>query len=146
MKKICTILSATVLCLSGCTPTVATHGNIIQDYQVTGIQSGRHTREDVRRLLGSPTVTSSFSDKIWYYVGKKTAKRGILDPKVTQERIVEIVFSDAGLVESVREIDAEDRDVPISDRETPTSGNDTTLIQQFLGNIGRFAPPGGQNE
>lgn len=53
--------------------------------------------------------------------------------------MVVIAFDESGRVRSVEKFGQErGQDVAIVRRETPTAGNDLNLVQEFLGNIGRF--------
>ena len=67
-------------------------------------------------------------------------KHGILDPEVVEERIIVVAFNEEGYVNVIREIDRDRLNVPISKDETETRGNEVTVAQQFLGNLGRFNP------
>lgn len=125
--------------LSACTPQVATRGNLLEDYQMKEILPGIDAKEDVVRKIGSPTTIAPFDDNVWYYMGQRTEKKGILDPKITQERIVVVSFNQAdGKVDKIIERKDGREDVPIVQRTTPTSGNEFTFMQQMLGNIGKF--------
>lgn len=128
------------LLLGACTPTVAQHGNMLEDYQIEQIVTGVHTKSDVLRILGSPTTQAPFSDDIWYYIGQETEKRGILDPEVKQERIVIVAFDENGAVETINEASGDRIDIPVARDKTPTHGNDVTFMQQMLGNLGKFNP------
>lgn len=131
-----------VAALSACTPQVATRGNLLEDYQMKEILPGLDGKEEVVRKIGSPTTVAPFNDNVWYYMGQRTEKKGILDPKITQERIVVISFNAIdGKVENVVERKDGREDVPIVQRTTPTSGNDFTFMQQMLGNLGKFNAP-----
>lgn len=149
MKHFRRLLSATALglLLAACTPTQATHGNIVEDYRIAEIVPGVSTRTNVLKSLGSPTTTAPFDDTVWYYLGQKTEKTGIFDPEVVDEKIVVVSFNEEGVVETISPIDANRIDVPRVRRKTPTGGNEVTLIEQMLGNVGRFnkrdAGPGG---
>ncbi len=132
----CAALSA--LIISGCTPTNTVRGNIVEDYRLAEVQPGVDTRTDVLRKLGSPTTRATFDDNIWYYIGQETEKRGILDPEVVEERVIVAFFSEDGILQEIKDIDNERLDIPYARRETPTSGNEITVLQQFLGNLGRF--------
>ncbi len=137
-----TVLSlATCLVLVGaCTPTSAQRGNMVQDFQLEEVVTGIHTRSDVLRILGSPTTQAPFDENIWYYIGQETEKRGILDPEVVEERIIVVAFNEEGVVQSINEADADRINIPIERSKTPTHGNDVTIMQQFLGNLGKFNP------
>lgn len=130
--------SLSTLIASACAPTLATRGNLIEDEQITKVKLGFHTRSDVMRAMGSPTTTAPFDDHVWYYIGQETTKKGILDPEVVNERIVMVTFDNAGVVQKIEDIDAERMDVALSRERTQTHGNDYTVMQQLLGNLGRF--------
>lgn len=137
MKKI--LLPLVVLAtLTACTPITANRGNFLDDYQMKEILPGVDAKDDVIRKIGSPTTVSPFNDKVWFYLGQKTEKKGILDPKIIDERIVEVTFADDGLVQTIKERKDGRKDVPLVGRTTPSSGNDYTFIQQMLGNLGKY--------
>ncbi len=129
-----------VISASACTPTTAIRGNYLEQHQLEQVKPGVHTRSEVMRILGSPTTTSPFDQNTWYYLGQHTEKHGVLDPKVTDERVIIVTFDSKGIVESVTERKDGRMEVPISGRSTPTHGNDVSLMQQLLGNIGKFNP------
>ena len=133
-------LAAGMFAIAACTPTVAQRGNMVEDYQMEKVITGIHTRTDVLRLLGSPTTQAPFDENVWYYLGQTTEKRGILDPEVTEERVVVVAFDADGIVQTVQEVDSGRLDIPIERSKTPTHGNDMTIMQQLLGNLGKFNP------
>lgn len=136
MKKAAAVIS--LLLISACTPVTANRGNLLDDYQMKELVAGQDTREDVIRKVGSPTTVSTFNDNIWYYLGQETEKVGVFDPKITRERIVVVDFGQDGLVNSVVQRKAGREDVVLVSRTTPTSGNEMTVVQQMLGNLGKF--------
>ena len=76
-----------------------------------------------------------------YYIGQETQKKGILDPKVTEEKIVVVKLSETGELISVQPLENERLAIPIERDKTKTHGNEVTAAQQFLGNIGKFNAP-----
>jgi outer membrane protein assembly factor BamE (lipoprotein component of BamABCDE complex) len=113
---------------------------MLEDYQVAEVTVGESTRSDVLRNLGSPTTKSTFDSNVWYYIGQETEKRGILDPEVTAERIFLVAFTDEGVLENLEEVDRERMSIPYVRKKTATYGNETGVLQQFLGNLGKFNP------
>lgn len=135
------LTAATILIgASACTPTVSQRGNMLEDTQIQRVETGVSTRSDVLRNLGSPTTVAPFNEDIWYYIGQTTEKRGILDPKVKEERVVAVVFNQEGIVEQVSDIDRDRINIPLERDSTPTHGNETNFMQQFFGNLGKFNP------
>lgn len=144
MKNTCKTLLL-LLCLFGaaCTPTVNVRGNMVDEYKLSQVVKGVDTRTDVLRKIGSPTTVSPFDDSVWYYLGQTTEKSGILDDRVKDERIVVVMFTPEGVVEQVQNVQGNRQNIPYVKRETPTSGNEFTVMQQMLGNLGKFNKEGG---
>lgn len=135
-------LSLGLILASGCTPQVATRGNLLEDYQMKEVLPGLDAKDDVIRKIGSPTSIAPFDENTWYYMGQRTSKKGIMDPEVKQERIVVVTFNaEDGRVDNVVERRDGRDDIPVVQRHTPTSGNEYTFIQQLLGNLGKFNAP-----
>ncbi len=124
--------------LSGCTPVVSRHGNMVQSFQVEQVKVGQSTRSDVLHILGSPTTQSTFNPDVWYYIGQETEKYGILDQEINEELILVVMFNNEGIVETIAPFDSERQDIPYERSKTPTHGNELTFMQQLLGNLGRF--------
>ncbi len=132
----------TATLIGGCTPTVAKRGNIIEDYQLSEVVEGVHTRKDVLRIMGSPTTRAPFDENTWYYIGQYTEKRGILDPEITDERIIIVTFNNKGIVDTITEKEKGRIAIPIAREKTQTHGNELTVMQQLLGNMGKFNTEG----
>lgn len=118
-------------------------GNRVDAEQLREITPGVQTRQDVQALLGSPSTTGAFSQNRWLYVSSTSRIRPGRVPGIENQRVVEITFDDAGVVRGVREVPTGDmRDIAVVERETPVPGNDRTLLQSLLGNVGRFGAAG----
>jgi outer membrane protein assembly factor BamE (lipoprotein component of BamABCDE complex) len=140
-----TLLAALGLA-AACTPMVANRGNMIQDHQMVTIEPGTSTKSDVLRAMGSPTTQDPFDENIWYYIGQVKEKKGILDPKVTDERIVMVQFDADGIVNTIKDVGGQGEDIPFDRSKTPTSGNEMTVLQQFFGNLGKFNAASAQGQ
>ncbi len=140
MKKTILLVSVSLL-VAACTPTQAVRGNIVEDYRLAEVTPGVSTRQNVLQSLGSPTTQAPFDDNVWYYIGQKTEKTGIFDPKVTEEKIVVVAFDEMGVVQTAQVVDADRINIPRVRDKTPTGGNEITPLQQMLGNLGKFNKP-----
>ncbi len=138
MKHFVPFVTLAALLVSACTPTQATHGNMVEDYRMAEIVPGVSSRTNVLKSLGSPTTTSPFDDNVWYYISQKTEKTGVFDPEVVEEKIVVVAFNEEGIVQTIQPVDANRIDVPRVRRKTPTGGNEVTFLEQLLGNVGKF--------
>lgn len=143
--KITLVFTALIasLAFTACTPMKATRGNIVEDYRLAEVVPGVSSRTNVLKSLGSPTTQAPFDENVWYYLGQKTEKRGIFDPKVVEDKVVVVAFREDGIVDTIEEVQADQINVPRVRRKTPTSGNEITVMEQLLGNVGRFNKSGG---
>lgn len=132
------VLAAALLAGTACTPTQTVRGNMVEDHILASVEPGVDNAAAVMRKMGSPTARDPFDPTVWYYIGQNTEKRGILDPKVTAERVLIARFNQEGILESLSERDGTRQDIPVIREKTPTSGNEITFMQQLLGNLGKF--------
>jgi outer membrane protein assembly factor BamE (lipoprotein component of BamABCDE complex) len=132
--------AALVLSLPACGTNVQVHGNLPDPELIAEIQPGTYARQDVVGLLGSPSTVSTFQDNKWYYIGQRTTKFAFFKPKILERNILVVAFDGDGRVSQTRSYTLVDaRDIDPVDRVTPTEGREFTLLQQLLGNIGRFS-------
>ena len=134
---------ALALAVSACTPRIDQRGNKPDEEQVVLINPGVDDKNRVAELIGTPSTISTFDDRTWYYVSKRTETTAFFDPDVVDQEILAISFDEQGIVDNMRVYGPEDgRTIAYVDRTTPTEGNELTFIQQLLGNLGRFNPEG----
>lgn len=125
--------------LAACSQEITVRGNMADPDAVATIEPGKTTRSEVAQLLGSPSTVSSFRDRTWYYIGQKQTKFAFLDPNILERSVLVVQFNDQGTVEDTKLFTLDDQEyVEVVDRETPTEGREFGLLEQLLGNIGRF--------
>ncbi len=125
--------------LAGCVAQVDSHGEHVDPDRLQAVRPGVQNRDDVARVLGSPASTSAFGDESWYYISDVIEKYSIFDSKVTERQVVTVRFDQQGIVKEVDMFGLErGREVEMVDRETPSFGESGNLLDQFMGNIGRF--------
>ena len=143
MIRIAAMLVALGLALAGCTPTVDHRGFVVPKQAVEKLAAGTATRAEVLQALGSPSSTAAFDDRTWIYMGATTQREAFLDPDLIERHVLILRFDEADLLAEVATRDAKSgREVTLVSRETPTAGHSFTVIEQILGNIGRFSQPG----
>ncbi len=127
------------LSLSSCAAQVSNHGNTVESDRIAQIVPGLSSQQDVEALLGSPSSVSVLDGQEWYYIGSRYSTVAFFAPDVVERQVLTITFDADGVVESVDSLDAGNgREVQLVKRETRTRGNDLTIVQQLLGNVGRF--------
>src|SRR5262245_34248170 len=138
-----TVGLAVALAAGACTARIDQRGNKPDEDQVVLINPGVDDKNRVAELIGTPSVISTFNDRTWYYISKRTETVAFFDPETVDQEVLAISFDDNGVVDNMRIYGPEDgRTIAYVDRTTPTEGNELTLIQQLLGNLGRFNPQG----
>ena len=129
-----------VLALTGCEEHIEVRGNVPHAEDIAKIKKGFHRKSDIENMLGTPSAVATFEKETWYYIGGRVKMVSFFRPEVLARKVVIVKFNKAGLVDQVEAKDApKDNDIKLVDRETPTKGKDLTIIQQLIGNVGRFS-------
>ncbi len=125
--------------LAACSPQVTTVGNKPLNTDLAQIKPGQQTRSEVQQILGSPSSRSLYGEEVWFYIGGTREVVAFLKPEETERNVVAIAFDDKGVVKDVRALGLEDgENVAMSAKKTPTAGHNMTIVEQMVGNIGRF--------
>jgi len=136
------MLVAVGFVFAGCTPAIDHRGFVVSKQSLEKIAAGAASRADVLAALGTPSTVSAFDDSTWYYFGATMQREAFFDPELIERHILILRFDDADLVSEVATRDAASgREVTLVGRETPTAGHSFTILEQILGNIGRFNRP-----
>jgi len=124
---------------AACSPTVTMHGHRMDQDALAQIQPGVTSREEVVHLLGSPSATGTFDGERWYYISQRSEQMSFYQSQITAQDVIAIDFDKAGVVADLGKRDVTAAlDVTPSTAKTRTMGNEFTLMEQFLGNVGRF--------
>jgi outer membrane protein assembly factor BamE (lipoprotein component of BamABCDE complex) len=132
--------------LGACTPPSfiafppQTRGNKVDPELLAQLVPGTSSRADVSALLGAPTTRGSFDDNTWIYITEVTKPMIGGTQDVEDQEVVKMTFDQNGTLRGITKRGAEDgKDVKVVARATPSPGSDATLLQQLLGNVGRFS-------
>jgi outer membrane protein assembly factor BamE (lipoprotein component of BamABCDE complex) len=116
-------------------------GDRIDPDQVKQLVPGTSTRADVTALVGSPTAKASFDDNTWIYISEVTkpeigGTQGVLD-----QQVYLMTFDARGVLSGIQKKTLDDgKPVAMVSRTTPSPGTEASVMQQLLGNVGRFSP------
>jgi outer membrane protein assembly factor BamE (lipoprotein component of BamABCDE complex) len=125
--------------LAACTPIQAQRGQLVTDEQLSQLKLGTTAKPEVTALLGTPTTVDSFDDKQWYYIGEDTKQIGIHPPIPTVRRVVALRFDDSGTLVDEKILGKSDaQQITMAPGETPVVATNRTIVQQLIGNVGRF--------
>lgn len=146
MRRTVSILLAGVavgsLALGGCSNNVAQRGFAPTPGSVEKLEIGTQGRDDIVRLIGSPSTVSTFNPNVWYYISQKQETWAFLKPEITDQNVMQLTFNDSGRLQAIKKYDLKDaEDIVMVSRITPTAGKELTILEQILGNVGRFSTP-----
>jgi len=123
---------------------VEQRGNLPPPEKVAQIHPGKTTKDDVVKILGTPSSVGVFNDKNWYYISSRTGQFSFFDPKVLDQQVFVVDFNDDGIVKAVDHktlVDGKEV-VPVA-RATPAPGRELSFLEQLVGNLGKFNSTGG---
>ena len=146
MRRTVPIVFAGAVCgtllLGGCANIVNQRGFAPTPGSVEKLEIGAQSRDDVVRLIGSPSTVSTFNPSIWYYISQKQENFAFLKPEITQQNVMQLTFNDTGRLQAIKKYDLNDaEDISMVSRITPTAGKELTVLEQLLGNVGKFSGP-----
>jgi len=137
------LIVAVAVLLVGCWSDVDQHGHLPTPDQIAQIKPGTTTKNDIVKLIGSPSSVSTFNDTTWYYISRRTKQIAFLQPQVLDQQVFIIDFDDNGVVKDLSHKDlADSRSVPMAPGATPAPGRELSFMEQLIGNVGRFGGGG----
>lgn len=130
--------------MAGCSffaPIPEPHGSLIEKADYAQLVPGTSTRSDVLDILGSPTAHATFDDNTWIYVSLVTSPQPLDFPKVVKQQVVVLNFDNAGVLRKLSTLNRKDAiNVGMASGHTPAPGTQISVIQELLGNVGRYNP------
>lgn len=125
---------------AGCAPEIQNHGHVISQEDLGRIVPGVTSQEEVLRTLGSPSSIATFDPTNWYYVSQRTERMSFYQSWITNQDVVTLVFNQDGIVDGIETLDmSRANNIDPDPDTTRTLGNELSIVEQFVGNIGRFS-------
>ena len=133
------VLAAAALLLAGCTISVDQRGNLPDPDKLAAIQPGTTTKEQVVKVLGTPSSESTFNDDTWYYISRKTKQVAFFSPTILDQQVYIVDFDNRGVVRNVDHRSmADGAAITPAPGATPAPGRELTFLEQLVGNLGKF--------
>jgi len=131
--------------LAGCAVSEDQRGNLPDPDKLAQIQPGATTKEQVVKILGTPSSASTFDDDVWYYISRKTKQVAFFSPTVLDQQVYIVDFDSKGVVKDLgHKTLADAESISPAPGATPSPGRELSFMEQLIGNIGRFggsSPP-----
>jgi outer membrane protein assembly factor BamE (lipoprotein component of BamABCDE complex) len=138
-------LTATVVALStsivltGCSTTVEQRGNLPPPDEIAEIHPGKTTKDEVVKILGTPSSVGVFNDRSWYYISRRTSQFSFFDPTLLDQQVFIVDFNDQDVVKAVDHKTLKDgKEINPVARTTPAPGRELSFLEQIVGNLGKF--------
>jgi len=148
MKRFIGSLAVTIsilLASASCSPIVDARGHGINKTDLKQVIEGQSTKEDIEALLGSPSTTSTFGPETWFYISATKERTGVFEPDVVKQNVLGVLFDESGVVQEYAQYTMKDgKVIDFVEKTTPTEGHSLGVLEQLLGNMGRFNSPGRQ--
>lgn len=139
----CAVIGAAVG-LSGCSlfkPSVLQRGSLVEPDDYKKLKIGETSRSDIMDAMGSPTAHATFDDNTWIYASMTQVLAPISFPRIRKQETVVLTFDQDGILRNMRVLHKNDaRYVSMAPGATPTPGTKINVMQQILGNVGRYNP------
>ena len=133
-------LALAVVMLAACDNIADLRGFAPTPGTVDKLEVGTQSREDIQRLIGSPSSVATFNPNVWYYISEKQEYWGPSRPWISEQSVIQITFNESGRVQNIKYFDLKDaQNITMVARITPTSGKELTVLEQILGNVGKFS-------
>ena len=125
--------------VAGCATSVEQRGNLPTQDKIAEVHPGTTTKDEVIKILGSPSSVSIFNDKSWYYISRRTVQVAFFNPNVLDQQVYIVNFDDQGVVRAVDHKGLQDgNDITPVARATPAPGRELSFLEQVIGNLGKF--------
>lgn len=125
--------------LTSCSENKVTEGNYIFDHTLESLHVGM-PQEEVKNLVGPPTITASFNENIWYYAYEtSTRKLRFLAKNIQDAKIVRLTFNEKKEIKRIDIISQTDyRKIPYDNDETIASLKKAKLSKEAQNKIDSF--------
>jgi outer membrane protein assembly factor BamE (lipoprotein component of BamABCDE complex) len=145
MRRTVPLILASALALpllTACETTVDQRGFAATPGSVEKLEIGSQSREDVIRLIGSPSTVATFNPNTWYYITQKQETWAFMKPVMQEQNVLQLTFNETGRLQAMKKYElSEAKDIEMVSRITPTAGKELTILEQIMGNVGRFSGP-----
>jgi outer membrane protein assembly factor BamE (lipoprotein component of BamABCDE complex) len=138
-KSIALLLMAS--CLSACLKSTSWHGYNFDEQKIALLKENSTTQKEVIDILGSPSLSATYGEPVYFYISSELQRVAFLDPKVSKYKVMQIAFHN-GKVSKISHFQGTDlRKLKIIAERTRIKGNEVNALEQLIGNIGRFSTP-----
>ena len=128
------LVGALMPMLAACETIVDQRGFAATPGSVEKLEVGSQSREDVIRLIGSPSTVATFNPNTWYYISQKQETWAFMQPVMLEQNVLQLTFNESGRLQAMKKYDLSNgKDIEMVSRITPTAGKELTVLEQIMG-------------
>tara|TARA_B100001248_G_C27272469_1_gene403748 strand:- start:12 stop:458 length:447 start_codon:yes stop_codon:yes gene_type:complete len=133
-KSISVIIPLFLIILFSCQPRITKHGNFFNSKNIQLIKKNKSSKSEIIEIFGEPTVKSTFSDNVWYYITLVQHEKAYFEIKNLENNILAITFDDNQLVKTYKILTEDDSsEINISyPNEEYNQNREVSLIEEFF--------------
>ena len=133
-KSIFLIITFFLFILISCQPRITKHGNFFNPKNIELIKKTKLNKSEVIEIFGEPTVKSTFSDNVWYYITLIQHERAYFEIKNLTNKVLIITFDNNQFVKKYKILTEKDSsEINISfPKEASNNQNELSLLQEFF--------------
>ena len=133
-KSTFVVIPLFLIILFSCQPRITKHGNFFNPENIQLIKKNKLNKSEVIEIFGEPTLKSTFSDNVWYYITLVQHEKGYFEIKNLENKILAITFDENQLVKKFKILTEKDSsEINISNpKEAYNQNNEISLIQEFF--------------
>ena len=133
-KSIVVIFSLLLTTLLSCQPRVTKHGNFFNPESIQLIKKNKLNKSEVIEILGEPTIKSTFSNNVWYYITLIQHEKAYFEIKNLENKILIIIFDENQIVKNYKILTEDDSsEINISyPKEAYNENRENSLINEFF--------------
>ena len=133
-KSIFVIIPLFLIILFSCQPRITKHGNFFNPKNIQLIKKTKLSKSEVVEIFGEPTLKSTFSNNVWYYITLVQHEKAYFEIKNLENKILAITFDKNQLVKKYKIFTEDDTsEVNISyPKEAYNQNSEISFIQEFF--------------
>ena len=115
------------------------HGVRFLDKKQEELIINKSNKNDILKLLGSPSTKSVFDNDLWIYIERKTDNSSLIKfgkEKITVNNVLILEINNMGLLEKKKFLDLKNmKDIEFSKKTTGPDYNKRTFLYEFLSSM-----------
>ena len=130
-----------LITVSNCSPkkVVKHHGVPLLEKKQDSLVLNESNKNDVIKILGEPSTTSLFDDKIWFYIERKQTQSELINlgkMEIYKNDVLVVEFDNLGILKDKKLYDIKDmKDIKIAKETTLTVNKNKSFLYDFMSSM-----------